>query len=259
MKHLKEEQLILYFYGEGAARDAAHAEEHLGTCAECRAQLAALKRDLATVETATPAIPVRGESYAAEVWSRVAPRLDARPEPALDWRAWFRMPRVAWAGAMAALLLVAFLAGRQLPFAPGPSDVMPGPEQAREVGERVLFNAVGDHLERSQMLLVELSNAPTDGSVNLATEQKWAGDLIDANRLYRETADSTGATALSLVLDELERVLIEVRNSPEQMSPAELAGMRKRIDNILFKVRVLGSVVRERERQPAEQPPLGRS
>lgn len=258
MKHLNEEHLILYFYGEGPARDAAATEEHLAACADCRAQLAALKRDLAAVETATPAVPARDESYAAQVWSRVAPRLDAHPEPVLDWRAWFRMPRVAWAGAMAALLLVAFFAGQSFRFS-RPGDPV-SPEQAREVGERVLFNAVGDHLERSQMLLVELSNAPTDGPVDLATEQKWAGDLLDANRLYRETADSTGATGLSLVLDELERVLIEVRNSPEQMSPAELAGMRKRIDNILFKVRVLSSALEERERErQAVAKPLGRS
>ena len=256
MKHLKEEHLILYFYGEGAARDAAAAEEHLAACADCRGQLAALKRDLAAVESATPAVPAREDSYSEEVWSRVAPRLNQRPEPAFDWRAWFHMPRVAWAGAMAALLLVAFLAGQWSRFGHPVETV--SPEQARQVGERVLFNAVGDHLERSQMLLVELSNAPIDGTANLATEQKWADDLLDANRLYRETADSTGETGVSSVLDELERVLIEVRNSPAEMSPAELAGMRKRIDNILFKVRVLGSQVQERERQAVAQP-LGKS
>jgi hypothetical protein len=256
MKHLKEEQLILYFYGEGAARDAAQAEEHLAACAECRAQLAALKRDLAAVETATPAVPARGESYAAEVWSRVAPRLDQHPQPAFDWRAWFHMPRLAWTGAMAALLLVAFLAGQWSRF--GPSVETVSPEQAREVGERVLYNAVGDHLERSQMLLVELSNAPAKGKVNIATEQEWADDLLDANRLYRETADTTGETGVASVLDELERVLIDVRNSPPEMSSAELAGMRRRIDDILFKVRVLGSQVQERERQAVAHP-LGKS
>jgi hypothetical protein len=256
MKHLKEEQLILYFYGESAARDAAAAEEHLAACAECRAQLAALQRDLAVVETATPAVPARDDSYGAHVWSRVAPRLDQRPEPAFDWRAWFHMPRVAWAGAMAALLLVAFLAGRWVRF--GAPEGTVSPEQAKQVSERVLYSAVGEHLERSQMLLVELANAPGQGRVNIATEQQWADDLVEANRLYRETADVAGQAGLASVLDDLERVLVEVRNSPPEMSPDELAGMRKRIDNVLFKVRVLGAQVQERERQAVTQP-LGKS
>lgn len=256
MKHLKEAQLILYFYGEGAAREAAETEEHLAACAECRGQLAALKRDLAAVESATPAVPVRADTYGAEVWSRVAPRLDERPEPAFDWRTWFRMPRLAWAGAMATLLLVAFLAGQWSRFmSPEPGG---SPEQAQQVRERVLFSAVGDHLERSQMLLVELANAPSNGSVDISAEQKWADDLVESNRLYRETADVAGETGLASVLDELERALIEVRNSPPEMSPDELARMRRRMDDILFKVRVLSSQVEERERQAIAQP-LGRS
>lgn len=256
MKHLNEQQLILYFYGEGAAREAARVEEHLAACAECRAQLAALKRDLTAVETGTPAVPARDESYGAQVWSRVAPRLHQRPEPALDWRAWFRLPRIAWAGAMAALLLLAFLAGQWSRLGERHDDF--SPERAQQVRERVLYSAVGDHLERSQMLLVELSNTPTQGKVNIATERRWADDLLDANRLYRETADSTGANTLSSVLDELEHVLIDVRNSPAEVSPQEMAGMRRRIDDILFKVRVLSSQVAEREREAIARP-LGKS
>ncbi len=256
MKHLNEEQLILYFYGEGAARDAAAIEEHLAACADCRAQLAALQRDLAAVETATPAVPARDESYAAEVWGRVASRLDHLPEPALDWRAWFHMPRVAWAGAMAAMLLVAFLAGRWITVTP--VDPAVPPEQAQQVRERVLYSAVGDHLERSQMLLVELANAPGQGRVNIATEQQWADDLVEANRLYRETADVAGEAGLASVLDELERMLVEIRNGPSQLSGAELERFRARVDGILFKVRVLGSQVQQREQQSIAQP-LGQS
>lgn len=254
MKHLNEEQLILYFYGEGAAREAAAAEEHLAGCAECRSQFDALKRDLATVARATPAVPERGEAYGAEVWSRIAPRLHERPEPAVDWRAWFRMPRLAWAGAMASMLLVAFLLGRMGTTTEPAMDMV----AAADVRGRILNDAVGDHLERSQMLLVELSNTPSSGSVDISMEQQWAEDLVETNRLYRETATLAGETGLSSVLDELDRVLVEIRNSPSQLSAADLARFRTRIDSTLFKVRVLGSQVRERERQAIAQP-LGRS
>lgn len=254
MKHLNEEQLILYFYRESAAREAAATEEHLAACGDCRSQLAALKLDLAAVEQAAPAVPERGEAYASEVWQRVRPRLSERPEP-LGWRSWFAMPQLAWAGAMAALLLMAFLAGTYLNRGGDrigdPADSIAGPAAlpAEQVGRRVLNAAVGDHLERSQMLLVEFSNAPARGLVDISTEQQRAGDLLDSNRLYRETAASTGEAGLSAVLDELERVLIEVRNSPPNLSRAELDQIRQRIDGTLFKVRVLGSQMREQERQ----------
>lgn len=255
MKHLNEEQLIFYFYREGGPREAAEAEEHLAACANCRSHFEALKRDLAAVEQAAPALPERGEAYGSEMWQRVRPRLSERPEP-LGWRSWLAMPRLAWAGAMAALLLVAFLAGIYSNRGVNPgtgrdaTDTIAGPGAlpAEQVGRRVLNAAVGDHLERSQMLLVELSNAPARGPVDISTEQQWAGDLLDSNRLYRETAASTGEAGLSAVLDELERVLIEVRNRPANMSRAEMELVRQRIDGTLFKVRVLGSQMREQER-----------
>ncbi len=258
MKHLNEEQLILYFYGEGTPHGAAAAEEHLAACAACRGQFQALKRDLTAVERATPVVPERSESYGAQVWQRLAPRLDERPEPALDWRAWFRLPRLAWAGALAVLLLAAFLAGRfGIPTGRGPETAAVPAEQVRE---RILIFAVGDHLERSQMLLVELVNAPSNGAVDITAERRRAEDLLDVNRLYRQTAASAGEAGLSEVLDELERTLLEIANSPDELSSADLEGIRKRIESqgILFKVRVLGSQVRERERQAIAQP-LGRS
>ncbi len=254
MKHLNDEQLILHFYGECGEREAAGAEEHLAACQDCGGRFAALKLDLAAVEQAAPAVPERDEAYGREVWQRVRPRLSERPEP-LGWRSWFVMPRLAWAGAMAALLLVAFLAGTYSnrgvnPGTGGDATIAgPGALPAEQVGRRVLNAAVGDHLERSQMLLVELSNAPARGPVDISTEQRWAGDLIESNRLYRETAALSGEAGLSAVLDELERVLIEVRNRPAHMSPAEMELVRRRIDGTLFKVRVLGTQMREQERQ----------
>ena len=101
------------------------------------------------------------------------------------------------------------------------------------------------------MLLVELVNSPEKTGLNLAGNQQVAEYLVTANRLYRQTATRNGETAVAGVLDELERVLLEIANSPSELSATELDRLRKRIEahGILFKVRVVESQMRARERQ----------
>jgi hypothetical protein len=56
--------------------------------------------------------------------------------------------------------------------------------------------------------------------------------------------------ALADVLDDLEGVLVDVAASPDRWSGSDLDQMRQRIENkgLLFKVRVLSSEVRERQK-----------
>jgi hypothetical protein len=156
-----------------------------------------------------------------------------------------------WAPAMAALLITAFLAGR---FTHKPA----GPELAKnqQIRERILMVAVGDHLERSQMVLAELTNA-TDhkGKLDITDERQMASELLDDNRLYRQTARSTGDTAVANVLDDLERVLLEIAHSPTEVSSGQLDDLRQQIESrgLLFKVRVLGTKAREPQAAPANK------
>ena len=55
------------------------------------------------------------------------------------------------------------------------------------------------------------------------------------------------------MLEELERVLVEVAAGPERLSPEALGELQRRIESrgLLFKIRVLGSQVREREKAQA--------
>jgi len=146
---------------------------------------------------------------------------------------------------MAGLVVAAFFAGR---FWPG--QVRPAPQPiAQPVRERILLVAVGDHLERSQMVLLELVNSKPDGEVDISEEQQRAQDLVAANRLYRQTAARAGEAGLASVLEELERTLIEVAHRPTLLSSAEFEELRRRIEaqGILFKIRIIDSQVRQRE------------
>ena len=256
MTHLNEEQLVLYYYGEEAYREAANRREvteHLAACGDCRFRFESLQRVLAAVE-AMP-VPERAEGYGSEVWARLRPRLDGAPgkESWASWNWWLAPQRWALAGAMAALLIVAFFLGKVTQQPEAPSAAIPV-----EARERILLVAVGDHLERSQMVLVELSNAPANGKVNISSEQRAASELVGENRLYRQTALNAGETGVASVLDELERVLVEVANSPSEVSSKQLESLRKRIESrgILFKVRVIGTEVRERAKPAPASPVL---
>jgi hypothetical protein len=152
--------------------------------------------------------------------------------------------------AAAAVVLVAvFLAGRLS------SPAVPENAETADNGvvrERILLVAVGDHLERSQMVLVELANAPRRGTVDISEERLLAEDLLGANRLYRQAAATTGDTGMADVLDELERVLVEIAHGPDKASSRELEALRSRLEaqGILFKIRAFGTQVREREVLP---------
>ena len=103
------------------------------------------------------------------------------------------------------------------------------------------------------MVLVELLSGEdgTAGHVNIAVERARAEQLVTANRLYRQTAADAGDAAVRELLDELERVLVDVAASPEELSQEELGEVRRRIDSraLLFKVRVVSSQLRDRQRE----------
>jgi hypothetical protein len=82
-----------------------------------------------------------------------------------------------------------------------------------------------------------------------------AADLLDDNRLYRQTAANNGDKGVASVLDDLENVLMEIAHSPSEVSNRQLDDLRQEIQDrgLLFKVRVLGSRVREQESRPVSQ------
>jgi hypothetical protein len=245
MSHLTEEQLVLHYYGEGG--EAFDTERHLDECTECRALYLSLQRTLNVVD-AIPT-PERGDAYSAGVWRRIEGKL---PGPR-GWRVWFgASPPVRWAfagAAMVALLTVAFLAGRFYPAHPDTPQIA----GSAQVQERVLLVAVGDYLDRSQMVLVELANANSNGPLDISSEQERAQQLLSETRLYRQTAATTGNTSISGILDELERVMLDIAHGPSRLSPTELEKFRARMEaeGILFKIRVVNSNVRSREEAPA--------
>jgi hypothetical protein len=148
-----------------------------------------------------------------------------------------------------ALIIAAFVAGR-ITKRGATGDNIASKEQVRE---RILVLAVGEHLGHSERMLIELSNEAPDNAkqkeVDISAEQRRAEDLLQENRLYRQTALQEGDAGLASVLDDLERVLLDVAHSPEQVTPAQLQAIQKKIEarGILFKVRVVNKELQQRQ------------
>ncbi|HKC11665.1 MAG TPA: hypothetical protein VKI41_06370 [Vicinamibacteria bacterium] len=242
--HPTEEDLILHFYGEGA--EGAAIAAHLASCADCGRRFAAWGATLrAVVDEPAPEV---GADYGARVWERLRPRLAEKRAPRAPLFRRYGIPV-----ALAASLVAAFLLGRSVPPRGEPSTPLPGPAR-----ERILLVAVGDHLERSRMVLLELVNADPQAPVDVSGEQRSAGELVAANRLYRQSARRAGDVGVASVLDDLERVLIEVANGPATLSPSEAEALRQRLERqgTLFKMRVIGARVGGLEnRAPEHRPP----
>ncbi len=247
-------------------RSRARTAAHLDECEECHANLARLKRVMAAIDMATMPEPPAG--FEATVWQRLQPTLAADVvrngrdawSRRLDWKLG------GWGSMAAGLLLAAFLAGRMWPANPATDIRQPATSagnagsipaasdsvetEAGPLRERVLLVDLGDHFDRTEQTLVEFVNradAPR-GSVAL----NRAEDLVSANRLYRGTAEATGDMAVTDVLDDLERTLIEIAGVPANAPASELEAIRRRIDarDLLFKLRVMRMELEQRASDP---------
>lgn len=241
--HLSDDDLVLHYYGELDEPTDARATAHVRGCGECHRRQAQLQRVMAAVDGME--LPVLSESFERTVWARLEPELAARG----GWLSWlvFSPASLAWVSAVVLLVVGAFMAGRLTTVEP-PASALAAADQVRE---GVLLMDLEEHLDRSQTMLVELVSAEIDaGAVDLSVERERAQDLVAANRLYRQVAGQTGDVALRQLLDELERLLVELAASPDELPAGDMEQVQQRIaaKDLLFKVRVVSTALRERQR-----------
>jgi len=249
--HYQEDDLILYYYGEGTRR--AEIERHLDECPSCTTTFRTIGRTLAMIPAPEP--PERGDQYGLEVWQRIRYRLPEQAAP--WWTTLLRWDRLVLASAAAVLMIAAFVVGRSWPRQAVTPSTATAPSAASassapDARQRILLTSVADHLDRSERILSDIMNASE--SRDISAEQRWAEDLLSTSRLYRQDAVDAGEQSVAAVLDELERSLLEIVHSPSKISAADLDHIRRRIDAaaLLFKVRVMSDELRQREGAPAD-------
>ena len=221
MRHSSEEELVNGYY-DGLAPEQ---KLHLGVCPDCADWYRSISETLDSVKHAE--IPERSPGYGAEVWARVLPALPLEKAKPVWFRWWVFAPVAA------ALLTMVFVAGMLT-------------QQKRHVpaldnrSERVLYLAMSEHMDEAQIVLSELAHTRA-GNAGLSEERGRARDLITQNRILRQQALHSGDVTDAAVLDDLERVFMEVANSD-----SSLEAVRERVENgnLLFRVRISSSDAR---------------
>lgn len=285
MAHLTDEELMSYRDQESPEADTAAIRAHLAACADCRANLATLDRLFAMMDVP---VPEPGPAYEREMWARIQTRLADEPRGFLGLNLnlglglgrWL-VPQLGLAAGVTLMLLgllwferpggrTTTPAGLTASIPAGgtsasPSKIVPAAAPGSTSGEpaegaagirsRVLVAAVGDHLQRAELMLTELNNTDghARGTIDLTDQQAWAEDLVNENRLYRRSAADVNEDQIVAVLDDLERVLIEVAHAPAETTPERLDRLRMRLgtQDVLFKVRVVGAGMRDRQQVAA--------
>jgi len=242
MKHLTEEQLIEYGYGEG---DKASIEEHFAECRECEKSYAAVQSDLVEMKFAAP--PARAEDYGEAVWQTLRNQLPAYEVRRRSWLSGGLFRGLSYAAACAVLVTCAFVGGRlwerHQAATSAKNHAAPAPPPVAHAPQRVVVVVLSDHLDRSERLLVELKHVDADSSEMVSPLRDEARSLLVANRICRQNAKQDDDPALTGALDHLDRLLAELANEPGGLNSATITRLQDEMnkDGLLFEVRVLRS------------------
>ena len=251
--HLADEDFVLDYYGELDAAERVRVRTHLAWCTDCQHADRDVRATLRLVDV-TPA-PEPSEDFERDMWTRIEPHVrvaSARMRWTVRLRGWVAgravtWPRLAWGGGVSAAVVLSFFVGRSGSM--GGSSPALSPSAVHVARERVLDAEVEDHFERSQRVLAEVTNLDASTPVVLTSDRDRAADLVAAGRVYRRTADALGETATSGLLEDLERVLLDVANGSPQPTVAEIEALRNRIDqqDLVFRLRVVGAELRHKQ------------
>jgi hypothetical protein len=246
-RHLTEDEFVLLHYGDADDNERRDLEDHVAACGDCWRELERMRALLTAIRLPAAEPP---KDYESDVWRRLQPMLPEKRSS--RWLSW---PKWATAFTMAAVAFAAFGIGRwfersteapRIAKVDRPASDDPLQTTARE---RVLWMAVGAHLERAQRVLTELENTKASARTDISAEQEEVEVLLPDNRLYRQTAVQLSDVQVATLLDELERLLVDLSHRQPSISPGELDEIRNQIgpQGLLFKVRIAGSELRGRK------------
>lgn len=216
-----------------ACAEAEPADRHLKVCAHCRNEVASL-RALLALSRAAAVVPEPRQGLEARLCASL--RYTGTAPAGNGW-----FPRLGLGLALATVLAVVALWMRPR-TSPAPRPQNPAVTSVRA---RIVRATAANQLERAEMLLVTLAHAPSPRNptlVDLSLEQGWARELVDTNRLVRQSAAWNGQAEVAQLLGDLDPVLLQIAHAPATVSHAQWQMLQDRISasGLLFRVRIAG-------------------
>jgi hypothetical protein len=242
--HVNNEELVEMYYGEAAPGKYQSAKSHMEDCAECAEAFRSMEIDMKALGTIEA--PERDEDYGERMWQRVAGALPAAAgKPARRRRPWLWLG-LSYAAGCAVLVSSAFYVGtvwehqQHLKRAAARAALQP---HAPAQQPKIVVVVLGDYLDRSERLLVELKHADVENSELVKPLPEEAKGLLAANHVFQQDAEKQGDEALSHTLDDLDHLLTQLAEQPGGLNAASLERLQQEMTNegLLFEVRVLRS------------------
>jgi len=250
--HLNTEELVEMYYEEAVPGQSESARRHMQECAECAEAFRSLESDLKVLGTLEA--PERDAGYAERMWERVSGSLPiVAGSPVAAWKPDTR-PRghfaglwrgLSYAAGCAVLAAAAFYVGTLWEHQQHLKRLAAREAEHRPVPThpKVVVVVLGDHLDRSERLLVELKHADAGNQELVMPLRDEARGLLAANHEFRDDAEKSGDEALATALDKLDKLLTEMADEPSGLNAAALERLQREMtsEGLLFEVRVLRS------------------
>ncbi len=249
MKAHRRIRLLLYDFARSGLESTGHDEvqRHLAGCASCRRELDGLRRTLSHFPEVRPD---PAADCPPEFWQELIEAVDHRlppPSVRIPWSVRFAAiiqditgPALRPSLALGAvfLLAVSIVATWQL-FRHEPSPAAVQMAAPAAIRPRPADIRVQNYLRKSRILLVGIANMPAaqDAQLNLKPEREASRALVREARYLLQQDIDPGSER---VIEDMEKVLIELSNIREQSEIPELEIIRGGIEreNLLFKIRI---------------------
>ncbi|GHA03899.1 hypothetical protein GCM10008090_11450 [Arenicella chitinivorans] len=255
MRHWKDQDLVLYYYGELDDSSALELRQALTNSSDIQARYHGIADFLTQQNIYEP--PQPDHNFNQRIMAGIHQEHARQNQPAAtpvkpNWlkRLSIGVQDSVWAKTLTTSLLV--LAVTTAVFNLGRWSAEPSTSSSSEhivqssdqfdtqTSQRVLYAGMRTHMEHSQRLLTRVSNADPDLQRNTGDRQQVMEELIGFNRLYRRLAEQAGDYPLARVLEQNESLLIELNNVIPDSNDQTWRSLEQRVNqsDLVFKLKV---------------------
>ncbi len=248
-------QLYEYLRGELSAEESQRLSDHLERCIQCRAACDAV-RDTLQILPATDTDPASTlpRAFWLEVLQEVEHRITPHPAsvpPSGRLEAWLRARhapgrRLVLGFASLVLVAVSALITWQVLRHDAPSQLAETQAERQDTVQTAGASPdlrLQQYLQKSRILLTGVTHLPVrdDIPVDFSIERRASRELVSESRFLKQRFYDDRSVRL---IDDMQKVLIELANADEHVPSTNLALVREGIEreNLLFRLRIAESV-----------------